>query len=627
MTSWLQDPSLMAAILTTMLPFVSFLLIIAFTRNHRRLSGGIAIAAVAGSLAGAVFLMVQHWAATQPTHYAARWLITGDVTIPFGFLLDPVSLLMLSLVAAISLLVQVYSLGYMAGDPGFSRYYAFQSLFAWAMMTLSISSAMLQLYVFWELVGLSSYLLIGFWYEKFSATQAGKKAFIMTRLGDVSFFIGLLLVLLHLGNLEILEMNSLEAASRMPSSLLTLAALLIFGGIVGKSAQFPLMTWLPDAMEGPTPVSALLHSATMVAAGVYLFGRLFPFFSHSADAMTVFLTIGTVSMLLASTMAMVTRDIKQVWAYSTISQLGFMIMGLAAGSLFAGSFHLTTHAGFKALLFLCSGVWVHLYETNDIYEISGRGGRRLKTPMVCLVIAAAALSGVPPLSGFFSKEVILSSLAHLKNPVWLAAGLLGVFLTAYYTFRVIFIILFPRGQIQEDSAHHGRVGMGTLYWAMGLPLLILAGVTLVLGFLETPFREFLLRGTTSCVDASHSWLPSFSVGLAALGIVMAWFEFGRRTAPQVGFVERIPLLRELFDQRWYLDHLYREFVDIVIDKILSRGCTKNENRIINDGIDGFCRFILDSSRFSSFLQSGKLRYNLFVMFAALSLVALYFLFA
>ena len=336
MTSWLQDPILMVAILTAWLPFISFLLIIMFTRNHRRLSGGIAVSAIAGSLAGAVFLLVRHWGAGEPVQYAARWLITGDLYIPFGFLLDPVSLLMLLLVAAISLLVQVYSLGYMAGDPGFSRYYAFQSLFAWAMMTLTISSAMLQLYVFWELVGLSSYLLIGFWYEKFSATQAGKKAFVMTRLGDVRF-------------------SSASPGAASPGEpgdpgdeqpggcgpheprLLTLATLLIFGGIVGKSAQFPLMTWLPDAMEGPTPVSALLHSATMVAAGVYLFVRLFPFMGHSADAMTVFLAIGTVSMLLASTMAMVSRDIKRVWAYSTISQLGFMIMGLSAGSSSRGA--------------------------------------------------------------------------------------------------------------------------------------------------------------------------------------------------------------------------------------------------------------------------------------------------
>ena len=630
MTSWLQDPSLMAAILTTWLPFISFLLIIVFTRNHRRLSGGIAVAAVTGSLAGAVFLLTRHWGAGYPIHYSARWLIAGDVSIPFGFLLDPVSLLMLLLVAAISFLVQVYSFGYMAGDPGFSRYYAFQSLFAWAMMTLSISSAMLQLYVFWELVGLSSYLLIGFWYERFSASQAGKKAFVMTRLGDVAFFIGLLLVLLHLGNVEILEMNSPEAAARIDSGLLTLAALLIFGGIVGKSAQFPLMTWLPDAMEGPTPVSALLHSATMVAAGVYLFARLFPFFNHSPDAMTVFLAIGTVSMLLASTMAMVSRDIKRVWAYSTISQLGFMIMGLAAGSLFAGTFHLTTHAGFKALLFLCSGVWVHLYETNDVYEISRRGGRRLKTPMVCLVIAAAALSGLPPLSGFFSKEAVLGALTGLENPVWLAAGLLGVFLTAYYAFRLIFIILFPRGEVQKEPADH-RIGvtggMSALYWAMGLPLLILAGVTVVLGFLETPLREFLSAGAVTHPYGDHAWLPYISAGLAVLGIGVAWVEFGRRAAPQVGFVERIPLLRELFAQRWYLDHAYRRFVDTVIDGFLSKACTKNEDRVINNSIDGFCDFTLDTGHLLSFLQSGKLRYNLIAMFAALALVALYFLLA
>jgi len=622
MASWLQDPSLMAAILTTWLPFVSFLVIIVFTRNHRGLSAALAIGGVAGSLIGAIFLLVRHWSAAGPIHYAARWLIAGNIYIPFGFLLDPVSLLMLSLVAVISFLVQVYSLGYMAGDPGFSRYYAFQSLFAWAMMTLSISSAMLQLYVFWELVGLSSYLLIGFWYEKFSATQAGKKAFVMTRLGDVSFFIGLLLVLLHIGNLEILEMNSLEMAAHMPSGLLTLAALLIFGGIVGKSAQFPLMTWLPDAMEGPTPVSALLHSATMVAAGVYLFARLFPFLSQSADAMSVFLAIGTISMLLASTMAMVSRDIKRVWAYSTISQLGFMIMGLAAGSLFAGSFHLTTHAGFKALLFLCSGIWVHLYETNDVYEISRRSGRRLKTPMVCLIIAAAALSGLPPLSGFFSKEVILASLAGLSNPLWLAAGVLGVFLTAYYAFRPVFIILFPRQEVREEPGHHGA---RALYWAMGLPLLILSGVTLVLGFLETPLREFLLEGKAAQPNGGLVWLPYLSIGLAALGVTLAWFEFGRRAATQIGFVEQIPPLKRLFSQNWYLDHLYRKLVDIVIDGIFSRGCSKNEDKVINKGIDGFSRFTLGSSRFFSLLQSGKLRYNLVVMFGALALVALYFL--
>jgi NADH-quinone oxidoreductase subunit L len=628
MASWLQDPSLTAAILTAWLPFISFLLIIVFTKDHPRLSGIISIAAVASSVVGAVFLLVRHWGLTEPVHYAARWLIAGDLSIPFGFLLDPLSLLMLFLVASIGFLVQVYSLGYMAGDPGFSRYYAFLSLFAWAMMTLSISSSMLQLYVFWELVGLSSYLLIGFWYERFSATQAGKKAFVMTRLGDVSLFTGLLLVLLHTGNLEILSMNGPEIAARMDAGTLTLAALLIFGGIVGKSAQFPLMTWLPDAMEGPTPVSALLHSATMVAAGVYLFARLFPFLGQTPDAMTVFLSIGTLSMLLASTMAMVSRDIKQVWAYSTISQLGFMIMGLGAGSFFAGSFHLFTHAGFKALLFLCSGVWVHLYETNDVYEISRRGGQRLKIPMVCLVIAAAALSGLPPLSGFFSKEVILTSLAGLKNPLWLAAGLLGVFLTAYYAFRLVFIILFPRGEVREDPSRHGLRRMGErsdLYWTMALPLVLLAGVTLFLGFLETGLLEFLSWGKPLPQNGHLAWLTYVSVGLAALGVGAAWYEFGRRAAAQVGFVERIPIIRDLFAQRWYLDRFYKGLVGVVIDKVFSRTCAKNEDKIINPGIDGFCRITLGSGRFFSLLQSGKLRYNLIVMFGALALVALYFL--
>jgi NADH-quinone oxidoreductase subunit L len=330
-------------------------------------------------------------------------------------------------------------------------------------------------------------------------------------------------------------------------------------------------------------------------------------------------------MVLASTMAMVSRDIKRVWAYSTISQLGFMIMGLAAGSLFAGSFHLATHAGFKALLFLCSGVWVHLYGTNDVYEISRSGARQLKTPMVCLIIAAAALSGLPPLSGFFSKEVILEVLAGLRNPIWLAAGLLGVFLTAYYAFRLVFIILFPRQEVREESGHHETRRMRSLYWAMGLPLIILSGVTLVLGFLEMPLREFLLGNKAAHPNGGVVWLPYISIGLAALGVTLAWFEFGRRAATQIGFVERIPLLKDLFAQSWYLDHLYRKLVEIVIDGIFSRGCSKNEDKVINEGIDGFSRFTLGSGQFFSLLQSGKLRYNLIVMFGALALVALYFL--
>jgi len=634
-SSWFQDPTLLAAMLGALLPFVSFVLIMVFTRPYPKLSATISVAAVSVSLVCALSLLGRHWHLEHPIQYTTKWLVSGNLYIPFGFMLDQLSLLMLTIVAGISFLVQVYSLGYMAGDPGFARYYAFQSLFAWAMMTMTISPTMLQFYVFWELVGLASYFLIGFYYEKFSASEAGKKAFVMTRLGDIAFFLGLLLVLLNFGNLNILDMNSVDITARMSPALITLSAILIFGGVAGKSAQFPLLTWLPDAMEGPTPVSALLHSATMVAAGVYMFARIFPFFSKSATAMTIFLAIGTITMLLASTMAMVTRDIKQVWAFSTISQLGFMVMGLAAGSYFAGIFHLTTHAGFKALLFLCSGVFIHEFETNDFFEIGKYGGRGLKVPIVCITLAAAALSGLPPLSGFFSKEAIMGGLAELPNPIWLWAGLLGALLTAYYSFRLIFAILFPKKIEEVHHAEHGGHGHGEdhhhagLYWVMAWPLIILAAVTLVLGFFQTPLENFLVGhhgGAEGHGGGHHAWLLYVAVGLALSGVALAWLEFGRKGASQVGFVERLEPVKTLFAERWYIDHFYRLFLDYVIYGIFSNLFTRNDRQVIDGGIDGLCRATVGGGRMLSFLQSGMLQYNLMVMFAVLALVALYFFF-
>jgi len=622
------DLTLMATVLATMLPFVAFLVIMVFARNHRGFSAGLSIGAITVSLLSAVFLLARHWQMEVPLQYLGRWLVSGDIHIPFGFLLDQASLLMLTIVTIISFLVQIYSLGYMAGDGGFSRYYAYMSLFAWAMMNLTMAPTLVQLFIFWELVGLSSYLLIGFWYEKFSATEAGKKAFVMTRFGDVAFFLGLLLALVNLGNLNILGMNGPGVTDRMSPFLITLSALLIFGGIVGKSAQFPLLTWLPDAMEGPTPVSALLHSATMVAAGVYLFGRLFPFFSQSATAMAVFLAVGTISMLLASTMAMVSRDIKQVWAYSTISQLGFMIMGLAAGSYFSGMFHLTTHAGFKALLFLCAGVFIHAYETNDMFEIGRLGGRRLKVPMVCTVIGAAALAGLPPFSGFFSKELILAALADLKNPVWLVAGLLGAFLTAYYTFRLIFIILRPE-DIQADTGsgtHHDHGHGG--YWLMGWPLIILAALTVLLGFFEGSFEKFFTsqQFIQMTGGSHHGWLPFAALGSAGAGVVLAWIEYGRPGAARIGFVEKIAPLHNLFAERWYIDRFYRRFLDVVIYGVVSRGFTNNDNKVIDGGIDGLSKATVATGRFTSLLHLGMIQYRLLTTFVVIVLLALYFFF-
>jgi NADH-quinone oxidoreductase subunit L len=629
-----EDATLLTAIVATLLPLVSFVLIMVLTRARPQLSAGLSIGAVTISLGCALFLLIRHWDLEKPIQYTGRWLASTSVEIPFGFLLDPVSLLMLTTVALISFLIQLYSLGYMAGDPGFARYYGFMSLFVWAMMCLAVSPNMFQLYIFWELVGLSSYFLIGFWYEKFSASQAGKKAFVMTRAGDVALFLGILLVLMHLGNLNILEMDSPQMAACMSPTMLNISAILIFGGIIGKSAQFPLLTWLPDAMEGPTPVSALLHSSTMVAAGVYLFERLFPFFALSPVATAFGIGIGAISMLLSSSMAMVSRDIKKILAYSTISQLGFMIMGLDAGDFFAGAFHLTTHAGFKALLFLCAGVLIHKYETNDIFELGKQGSRRLRVPIVCMVIGAGALAGLPPLSGFFSKELILAGLAHLSNPIWLLAGLLGVFLTAYYAFRMIFILLFPRDLestgggtfSNSDPDPHAGPHRG-LYRVMAWPLLILAGATILLGFLQTPLERFL--GTTAVPipeGAHYAWLPYLALSLSVAGVGLAWIEFGRRGAGQIGFVERIPALHKLFAERWYIDDFYRLFVDRVIDRGISTLFYENDNKVIDGGIDGMCKGTVESGRIVAFLHSGMIQYRLLVTFAAMVLLSLYFFF-
>ncbi len=620
---------LMAA--TMGLPLAGFFLTFFVTRRNVPLSCGISLVCAAGPLVSAWTLLISQWHLTAPILWEVFWLLGQQTKVSYGFLLDPLSLLMLCIVASISFLVQVYSLGYMAGDEGMAKFYSFLSLFAWSMLSLVVASGIMQLYIFWEMVGLSSYLLIGFWHHKFSASEAGKKAFVMTRLGDLGLFLGIILLLLNLGDLSILGLNQ-KAAAQLSPTLLTTTALLIFCGVVGKSAQFPLLTWLPDAMEGPTPVSSLLHSATMVAAGVYLTSRIFPLFAGSAQAMAVVLAIGTITMLLSSTMAMVARDLKQVWAYSTVSQLGFMLMGLGAGSYFAGVFHLTTHAAFKCLLFLCSGVFIHHFGSNDMFEIAKAGGRRLRIPMVSITIAGAALAGVFPLAGFFSKEAVMGALAGLHNPVWVWAGLTGAFMTAYYTFRLLFVMWCPP-VIEEPHGHdsHGHDSHGgghspALYWVMAAPLVVLAGFTLVLGFSEHGLASFLLWGHHP-EAGHHPWVLPAALTAVGLGVGLAWLEFGRKGAAQTGFLSKLPSLERLFSNRWYLDHLYRRLLDYVIYGLFSRLFTFNDRRVIDGGIDGFCRGTVGLGWALSLVQSGKLQYNLLTMMVVIAVLGMYFLLA
>jgi NADH-quinone oxidoreductase subunit L len=634
MTTLPANASIVLVGLALGLPLLAFGTIMTLTRAKPMLSAAISLTAIAAAFVAAVSLLVRHWGMPTPLVVETTWLVAGELSIPLGLLLDPTSLLMLLVVAAVALLVQIYSLGYMAGDPGFGRYYGCMSLFAWAMLSLTVSSSLIQLYIFWELVGLASYLLIGFWFEKWSASEAGKKAFFMTRLGDVAFLLGLILLWLNVGDLGIVGLNDAAIAGKLSPGMHTLAAILIFGGIVGKSAQFPLLTWLPDAMEGPTPVSALLHSATMVAAGVYLFARMFGFFSLSPTAMTLCLAVGTLSMLLAASMAVVSRDIKQVWAYSTISQLGYMLMGLGAGGYYAGVFHLTTHAGFKALLFLCAGVLIHHFDTNDIFALSQRGCRRLRLVLVCLVIGAAALSGLPPLSGSFSKELILAHLAQHAHPFWLAAGLLGSFLTAYYTFRLIFVLLRPavrpvdRPLIEDPKAHAHVSPLEER--CMALALVVLAGITVVLGFGEQQLTAFIATAAGAPPVSSEvhlSWLPAVVLVLVGSAILLAWLEFGRKSAPGKGFVERWPAVAELFARRWYLDDIYRWLLDRVVYGGFSRLFTWNDRKVIDGALDNLGRLIVLWGGVSARLHQGQIQYRLMVLFAVVALLVLYAAFA
>jgi len=309
-----------------------------------------------------------------------------------------------------------------------------------------------------------------------------------------------------------------------------------------------------------------------------------------------------------------------------------MIMGLAAGSYVAGVFHLTTHAGFKALLFLCSGVFIHTYESNDMFEIGRLGGRRLKTPMICMVIAAAALSGLPPFSGFFSKEMILAQLGDLHNPVWVTAGLAGVFLTAYYAFRLIFIILFPKKNRDEETANdtgvsHSGENEPHHYRVMAWPLIILAGITLVLGFCQELIDGFLTgrpAGMEEIPGNHHAWLVYAALGLTVIGLILAWVEFGRRNADQIGFAERIPAVKTLFLERWYLDRMYRRFLDVVIYRGISNACTKNDNQVIDGGIHAITKNTVRSGRVLSDLHLSMIQYKLAAIFVVILFLALYF---
>jgi NADH-quinone oxidoreductase subunit L len=574
-----------------LLPFLSFVIISLFIRPfvrvESRIAGYITITALTGSLALSIWALAEVLAA--PHHILETspisWLVVGNLQINIGMMMDSLTAVMLIVVTLVSLMVQIYSQGYMKGDPGYHRYYAWMSLFTTSMLGLVLADNLLQMFVFWEMVGLCSYLLIGFWFHRSSAANAAKKAFIVTRLGDFGFLAAILVLFLNTGTFDVGELHHLAVTGALAGATLTWAAIGIFSGAMGKSAQFPLHVWLPDAMEGPTPVSALIHAATMVAAGVFLVARTFPLFEHSTEALTTVAAIGGFTAIFAASMGLVMTDIKRVLAYSTISQLGYMMLGLGTGGIAIGIFHLFNHAFFKALLFLGAGSVNHATGTFDMRQM---GGLRKLMPWTyaTFLIASLSLAGIWPLAGFWSKdEILVYAWDHQRIVFYLA--MITVFMTAFYMFRVIFMTFGGEYRGGDPEAHgHPHESSPT----MVMPMVVLAVLAVVSGLWNVTgqFGAFMGHGEThSFVEGffgilTHP-LPWISLILAGLGILLAYAIYSAKWLSAERMGQLFAPIYTVFFRKYWLDELY----EIVIVRKVLVGGLFNVLRIFDSkGVDG-----------------------------------------
>jgi NADH-quinone oxidoreductase subunit L len=482
--------------------------------------------------------------------------------IRFGVLLDGLSVPMLAVVSLVAFLVQVYSLGYMSEErpASLGRYYAYHSLFSMAMLGLVASHNTLQTYFFWELVGLGSYLLIGFWYAKPEASHAAMKAFWTTRLGDVGFALGLIFLWSAGGSFVFAELFERADSGELSGTFLTLGVIGLFLGAMGKSAQFPLHIWLPDAMEGPTPVSALIHAATMVAAGVYLMARISPLLGHTPHVAAWVLTLGVLTAFLAATMALVARDVKRILAFSTISQLGYMMAAVGEAGTFASLFHLTTHAFFKALLFLAAGSVIHAVHTNDIFEM-GRLWKRMPVTGTYFLVGGLALAGVFPLAGFFSKDEILIVLWAGHHPFAFWTLLVTAGLTAFYMFRAFFVVFFGDREFKGSAHESPAVMVG--------PMGVLAVLAVAGGALGPAIARLLEHSisATGHHDASHAGMaaliPYLGTGAAAIGILIAWLGYQRRAFRPEAIRTAVGPLATLLERRYFVDEVFLFFYRVL----------------------------------------------------------------
>lgn len=564
--------------------------------------------------------------------YHTLWLrFTDTLYIDLGVLIDPISVMMLIVVTTVSLMAHIYSTGYLKGQKGFMRFYSFLSLFTFAMLGLVVATNIFQMYIFWELVGVSSYLLIGFYYEKPSAVAAGKKAFIVTRFADLGFLIGILLLSYFTQTFDFITLTSPTgpaiatppAATFLGMSVLTWAMILIFMGGAGKSAMFPLHIWLPDAMEGPTPVSALIHAATMVVAGVYLVARLFPIYITVPIALQVVAWVGAFSSLFAAVIACTQYDIKRVLAYSTMSQIGYMMCALGVSGMggheglgyMASMFHLFTHAFFKSLLFLCAGAIIHAVHSNYMYDM---GGLRKFLPITHLtfLVACLAIAGIPPFSGFFSKDEILVAAYHHDTALFLIEYIVAG-LTAFYMFRLYFGIFWGKKQDYHHTPHEAPL-------SMTLPLIFLAFGAMFAGFL--PFSH-LVTSDRELFELHTEWIVAIpSIVIAIVGIGVAYVMYIKPTEIPKKIAQSLQGFYTAAYHKFYIDELYLFITHKIIFDRISKPIAWFDRHIVDGSMNGISYVTNQASDRIKGFQSGQLQQYALVFVSGAVLLALVFIY-
>ncbi|MEY2977717.1 MAG: NAD(P)H-quinone oxidoreductase subunit 5 [Prochlorotrichaceae cyanobacterium] len=594
------------------------------------------------------------------------WVSAGDFHLSMGYTIDHLTTLMLVVVTTVALLVMIYTDGYMAHDAGYVRFYAYLSLFSSSMLGLVVSPNLVQIYIFWELVGMCSYLLIGFWYDRKAAADACQKAFVTNRVGDFGLLLGILGLYWATGSFDFEVMGerlqSLVESGNLSVILASLFGVLVFLGPVAKSAQFPLHVWLPDAMEGPTPISALIHAATMVAAGVFLIARMYPVFEHLPSVMNLIAWVGAFTAFLGASIAITQNDIKKGLAYSTISQLGYMVMAMGVGAYSAGLFHLMTHAYFKAMLFLCSGSVIHGMEGvvgHDpivAQDMRVMGGLRKYMPITAttFLIGTLAICGIPPFAGFWSKDEILGQ-AFAANPSLWVVGWLTAGITAFYMFRMYFTTFegefrgesaaakqavlddwgIVAGASNDDHGHHAHTPHESPL-TMTFPLMVLAVPSIFIGLLGTPFAnkfEAFIQAPGEVMEVLHEaeafdWteflvMAGSSVGIGLIGITLASLMYAMKTIDPAAIAQRIQPFYQFSKNKWYLDDI-NEVIFVQGSRRLARQVLEVDAKVV-DGLVNLTGLVtLVSGEGLKYLENGRAQFYVLIVFGAvLSLVVLF----